>query len=146
MLPTAGPCEETVSPIVPSATTSAAVTGIRTLPYNVESTTRAIRPLTRKVTTPLSTTSGMVSTPVIARGTTPAGTGTSMLEVLTAVVAMEPGTGVTSATAGAGATTPTARAGASARARAAARRSGRTEVTPDVTGGTQVQGQMQGTV
>ena len=91
-----------MSPIVPSAMTSAAVTGMRTLAYSVDGTVRTMRPLTRKVTRPLLTTSGMVSTPVMARGTTPAGTGTSKRVVLTAAVDIVPGTGASSAWRGAG--------------------------------------------
>src|SRR6187431_1980075 len=103
--------------------TSAAVTGMRTLAYSVDGSVRATRPLTRNVTTPLLTTSGMVSTPVIARGTVPAGTGTSKRVVLTAAVDMVPGTGASSACAETGpSTTPP-----SAQASAAVRRRGRTD-------------------
>jgi hypothetical protein len=57
-------------------------------------------PLTRKVTVPPSTTSGIVSTPVTARTSTPAGTCTAKVLVLWAAVDMVPGTEVTSALAG----------------------------------------------
>ena len=61
-------------------------------------------PFTRNVTVPPSTTSGIVSTPVIARTSTPAGTGTSKVLVFWAAVDIVPGTGVESARAAPGTT------------------------------------------
>ena len=71
--------------------------------------------MTENVTTPSVTTSGMVRIPVMARGSTPSGTGTSNRVVSTAVVDIVPGTGASSAEAGIGPRTaqPAARAGSS---------------------------------
>ena len=60
---------------------------------------------------PPSTTSAMVTTPVIARTSTPLGMGTAKLLVFCAAVDMVPGTAVTSACAGDIGTTSSAAAG-----------------------------------
>ena len=76
---------------------------------------------------PPSTTSAMVTTPVIARTSTPLGTGTARLLVFCAAVDMVPGTAVMSARAGAAgsATNEAAESVASRPTSAHARRRGR---------------------
>src|SRR4051812_27822896 len=106
-----GPSVDIDSPIVPFAMTSAWSTGIRTFWYSADGTVVRTAPLTRKVMVPPSSTSGWVTTPLIARASTPVGTGTAKVLVVWVAVDMVPGTAVASACAGSAGTPSTAAAG-----------------------------------
>ncbi len=87
------------SRMVRSARTFSGVTGICTLAYSVVGTCSTTRPLTRNSIRP-SGVSSMLSTPVMADGATPGGTGTTTVAVSVLVVSRVAGTGEVAAEAG----------------------------------------------
>ena len=107
----AGPSVDSVSPIVPSAITSAGTTGMRTFWYSADGTDVRTAPLTRNVIVPPSSTVGSVTTASIARTWTPAGTCTANALVPWVAVDMVPGMSVTPACAGAAGAASSAAAG-----------------------------------